>query len=58
MTARSALGVGESMNTRGEDVRTKGSGGSDRSTDEDTGDGAASASARTGIDEQEPRESR
>ncbi|MDP9094784.1 MAG: hypothetical protein M3N95_18060 [Actinomycetota bacterium] len=49
MSARSALGVGESTSRRGEDVRTKGSGGSDRSTDEDTSDGATPASARDSI---------
>jgi hypothetical protein len=37
MNATSALGVGESINRRGEDMETKGSGGTDRRTDEEGG---------------------
>jgi hypothetical protein len=37
MDATSALGVGESVNQRGEDVATKGSGDTDRRTDQEGG---------------------
>lgn len=48
MTARSALGVGESINRRGEDMKTKGSGGTDRTTDENP-QPAVPQSARTDL---------
>ncbi|MCU1658034.1 MAG: hypothetical protein JWO57_2690 [Pseudonocardiales bacterium] len=57
MTAQGALGVGESTSRRGEDVHTKGSGGSDRRTEQE-GDPVAAATSSRADGRRPPRPTR